>query len=47
MGGKVNVVWKSEDEAVLSSDGKVGDFEKAKYMKLSATLSFDDEKKTI
>ena len=47
MGGKVNVVWKSEDEAVLSSDGKVGDFEKAKYMKLSAMLSFDDEKKTI
>lgn len=47
MGGKVNVVWKSEDESVLSSDGKVGDFEKAKYIKLSAILSFDDEKKTI
>lgn len=46
MGGKVKAVWKSEREDVLTSDGKVGDFAKPEYIKVSVTLSIGSEERT-
>ncbi len=39
MGGKVKVRWESEREDVLSSEGKLGEFTKPVYIKLTAVLS--------
>lgn len=43
MGGKVKVSWSSEKEEVLSSEGKLGDFEKPEYLRLTATLTAGEE----
>jgi len=46
MGGKVKAVWKSEREDVLTSDGKLGDFAKSEYIRLSVTLSNGNAERT-
>ncbi len=46
MGGKVSVSWKSEKEHVLSSDGKVGDFEKPEYIRMDVTVSMGEESRS-
>lgn len=47
MGGKVKVRWLSEKEDVLSNNGKLGDFEKPEYIKLTAVLSVDGCERSI
>ncbi len=42
MGGKVSVNWESENEEMLSSDGRLGEFTEPGYIKLTATLSMGD-----
>lgn len=46
LGGKVSVSWKSEKEDVLTSDGKIGDFEKPEYICLTVTLATGKESRS-